>query len=62
MWPRQESNLYLGLRKPSYYPLYYKAKIKCGSTKLQTMLFPIENKTIFAPTSRGGADGSSLGS
>jgi hypothetical protein len=25
MWPRQESNLDLELRKLSYYPLYYKA-------------------------------------
>ena len=27
MWPRQESNLDLELRKLLYYPLYYKAKI-----------------------------------
>ena len=25
MWPRQESNLYLELRKLLYYPLYYEA-------------------------------------
>lgn len=25
LWPRQESNLDLGLRKPLYYPLYYEA-------------------------------------
>ncbi len=24
-WPRQESNLHLRLRKPTYYPLYYEA-------------------------------------
>jgi hypothetical protein len=24
-WPRQESNLYLELRRLSYYPLYYEA-------------------------------------
>ena len=27
MWPRQESNLDLELRKLLYYPLYYEAKI-----------------------------------
>ena len=26
MWPRQESNLDLELRKLLYYPLYYEAK------------------------------------
>ena len=26
LWPRQESNLGLELRKLLYYPLYYKAK------------------------------------
>ena len=25
LWPRQESNLNLGLRRPLYYPLYYEA-------------------------------------
>ena len=25
LWLRQESNLDLGLRKPTYYPLYYEA-------------------------------------
>ena len=25
LWPRQESNLDLGLRRPLYYPLYYEA-------------------------------------
>ena len=25
-WPRQESNLHLRLRKPTYYPLYYEAQ------------------------------------
>ena len=25
LWPRQESNLNPGLRRPLYYPLYYEA-------------------------------------
>src|SRR5215203_7235963 len=30
MWPRQESNLYLELRKLLYYPLYYEARERCS--------------------------------
>ena len=30
LWPRQESNLDLELRKLLYYPLYYKAGENCG--------------------------------
>ncbi len=31
LWPRQESNLDLELRKLLYYPLYYKALIRITS-------------------------------
>ncbi len=31
MWPRQESNLDLELRKLLYYPLYYEAGTCCES-------------------------------
>lgn len=31
-WPRQESNLHLRLRKPTYYPLYYGAYLGCKSS------------------------------
>lgn len=30
MWPRQESNLDLELRKLLYYPLYYEAGLDCS--------------------------------
>ena len=33
VWPWQESNLHLRLRKPTYYPLYYRAILELSALR-----------------------------